>query len=87
MYVFGGRTQEGCELGDLVAFKINEWRWYKFEYPGRGPSPRSGHSMSVYDKKIYLFGGQPNDGSRTTDEDDLKVVYVLDTLRLIYVEA
>jgi hypothetical protein len=34
MYVFGGRTDEGVDLGDLSAFRISTRRWYSFQNPG-----------------------------------------------------
>ena len=27
MYIFGGRTEEGTDLGDLAAFRISSRRW------------------------------------------------------------
>ena len=59
MYVFGGRTEEGKDLGDLAAFRIPTRRWYTFQNMGPSPSPRSGHSMTACGNYIYVVGGEP----------------------------
>lgn len=82
MYIFGGRTEEGADLGDLAAFKITSRRWYTFQNMGPSPSPRSGHSMTAYGTLIIVLAGEPSSPPR--DADELSLVYVLDTSKIRY---
>jgi hypothetical protein len=82
MYVFGGRTEEGADLGDLAAFRITSRRWYTFQNMGPSPSPRSGHSMTTVGKSVVVVGGEPS--SAATQVTDLSAVYVLDTSKIRY---
>ena len=82
MYIFGGRTEEGNDLGDLAAFRISSRRWYTFQNMGPSPSPRSGHSMTAHGKQIVVLGGEPSSAPR--DAAELSLVYVLDTGKIRY---
>lgn len=85
MYIFGGRSKEGDDLGDLSAFVIASCCWYTFEDMGPSPSPRSGHSMCVYNDKIFVFGGEPSDGAKMKDleiREELTLIYTLDTSKI-----
>lgn len=82
MYVFGGRTDEGADLGDLSAFRISTRRWYSFQNMGPAPSPRSGHSMTAFGKQIIVLGGEPSMAPRNAEE--LSMSYVLDTSKIRY---
>lgn len=82
MYIFGGRTDEGADLGDLAAFRISSRRWYTFQNMGPSPSPRSGHSMTANNKQIVVLAGEPS--SATNTREDLSIVYVLDTSKIRY---
>ncbi|KAH8762979.1 hypothetical protein BGZ57DRAFT_768903 [Hyaloscypha finlandica] len=82
MYVFGGRTEEGADLGDLAAFRISSRRWYTFQNMGPSPSPRSGHSMTAYNKQIVVLAGEPSTATR--EAQDLAIVYLLDTSKIRY---
>ncbi|MBE3049708.1 hypothetical protein IMZ48_45870 [Candidatus Bathyarchaeota archaeon] len=82
MYVFGGRTEEGNDLGDLAAFRISSRRWYTFQNMGPSPSPRSGHSMTSVGKSVVIVGGEPS--SPAGSSTDLGVVYLLDTSKIRY---
>ena len=82
MYIFGGRTEEGTDLGDLAAFRITSRRWYTFQNMGPSPSPRSGHSMTSYGKQIIVLAGEPSSTPR--DSGELSLVYVLDTGKIRY---
>ncbi|KAI9843168.1 MAG: Negative regulator of mitotic exit [Thelocarpon superellum] len=82
MYIFGGRTEEANDLGDLAAFRISSRRWYTFQNMGPSPSPRSGHSMTSYGKQIVVLGGEPSSAPR--DAAELSLVYVLDTGKIRY---
>jgi len=82
MYIFGGRIQDGTDLGDLVAFKISTRRWYMFQNMGMSPSPRSGHSMTAFGNHIIVLAGEPSSAPRDTAE--LSLAYVLDTNKIRY---
>ena len=82
MYIFGGRTEEGTDLGDLAAFRITSRRWYTFQNMGPSPSPRSGHSMTSFGKQIVVLAGEPSSTPR--DAGELSLVYVLDTGKIRY---
>jgi DNA repair exonuclease SbcCD ATPase subunit len=82
MYIFGGRTEEGADLGDLAAFRITSRRWYTFQNMGPSPSPRSGHSMTAYGKQVVVLAGEPSTATR--EASDLAIVYLLDTSKIRY---
>jgi DNA repair exonuclease SbcCD ATPase subunit len=82
MYIFGGRTEEGSDLGDLAAFRISSRRWYTFQNMGPSPSPRSGHSMTTVGKQIVILAGEPSSAPR--DPVELGLAYVLDTAKIRY---
>lgn len=82
MYIFGGRNEEGNDLGDLAAFRISSRRWYTFQNMGPSPSPRSGHSMTTLGKHIYILAGEPSSAPR--DVVELGMAYVLDTGKIRY---
>ena len=82
MYIFGGRTENGDDLGDLAAFRISLRRWYTFQNMGPSPSPRSGHSMTAYGKQIVVLAGEPSTAPR--DPAELSMAYVLDTAKIRY---
>ena len=82
MYVFGGRTEEGKDLGDLAAFRIPTRRWYTFQNMGPSPSPRSGHGLTAVGDKILVVGGEPSSAPR--DPSELSLTYVLDTSKIRY---
>ena len=82
MYIFGGRTDEGADLGDLAAFRITSRRWYTFQNMGPSPSPRSGHSMTAYGKQVVVLAGEPSTATR--EASDLAIVYLLDTSKIRY---
>lgn len=82
MYTFGGRTDEGKDLGDVAGFRIPTRRWYTFQNMGPSPSPRSGHGMTAVDDKIIVLGGEPSSAPR--NEQELSEGYVLDTSKIRY---
>lgn len=82
MYIFGGRVQDGSDLGDLAAFRISSRRWYMFQNMGSSPSARSGHSMTAHGKNIVVLGGEPS--SAPHDPKELSLCYVLDTSKIRY---
>lgn len=82
MYIFGGRTEEGADLGDLAAFRLTSRRWYTFQNMGPSPSARSGHSMTAFGNQIIVLAGEPS--SAPQDADELSLAYILDTSKIRY---
>lgn len=82
MYIFGGRTEEGADLGDLAAFRISSRRWYTFQNMGPSPSPRSGHTMTTVGKTVVVVGGEPSQAAPSVN--DLSMIYILDTTKIRY---
>lgn len=82
MYIFGGRTEHGDDLGDLAAFRISLRRWYTFQNMGPSPSPRSGHSMTAFGQQIVVLAGEPSTAPR--DPAELSMAYILDTAKIRY---
>lgn len=82
MYIFGGRTEEGADLGDLAAFRISSRRWYTFQNMGPSPSPRSGHTMTTVGKMVVVVGGEPSQAAPPVN--DLSMIYMLDTTKIRY---
>ena len=78
MYVFGGREEEGHDLGDLISFDLRTRHWYVFQITGNLPSPRCGHSMTSYGYNIVIVGGQPSASNSADTQDDLTLTYTLD---------
>ncbi|KAF9901125.1 Negative regulator of mitotic exit [Linnemannia zychae] len=64
MYIFGGQV-DNYYLGDIVAMDMKTItqnpRWEVIEPQTESPPARSGHSASVYEGKIYIFGGADAD--------------------------
>lgn len=91
MYIFGGRSAEGKDLGTLSALKIPARKWFSFQNMGPGPTPRSGHSMTAFGgHKILIMGGESpdmdtqNEDQSSSEYESTNVVYVLDTARISY---
>lgn len=87
MYVFGGRSSQGNDLGTLSALKLTTRKWFTFQNLGPGPSPRSGHSMTAFaGNKILVMGGESLDLSSEDEqlEQQNSTVYILDTSRISY---
>ncbi|GAA5800821.1 hypothetical protein HPULCUR_006260 [Helicostylum pulchrum] len=80
IYIFGGRGSNGCDLGDLCAYRIKSKRWFMFQNMGTPPSPRYGSTLTVIQNKIYVFGGE----CLTGKTDDSSHVYILDCSKIKY---
>ena len=59
MYVFGGGDGKYW-LNELIAFDLVKLVWKSIETRGRTPAGRLQHTAIVYDKKIFIFGGEPD---------------------------
>ncbi|TDL30173.1 galactose oxidase [Rickenella mellea] len=77
IYVFGGRGVDGSALGDLVAFKISNQRWYMFQNMGPAPSIRSRHAMASVGRRVFILGGESSTPGKDVDDPD--TIHVLDT--------
>nr|ODN99924.1 hypothetical protein L204_02367 [Cryptococcus depauperatus CBS 7855] len=83
IYIFGGRDVKGKDLGDLVAFKLSNQRWYMFQNMGPAPSARSGHAMVSAHGKIFVVGGEANQ-ALSDAHDDPSMIHILDTSKIKY---
>ena len=57
MYVFGGKNDDSQKMNDLWVFNIADEMWTEVQPTGEIPFERSGHSMSVINGNIIVFGG------------------------------
>ncbi|XP_029911015.1 host cell factor 1b isoform X1 [Myripristis murdjan] len=55
LIVYGGMS--GCRLGDLWTLCIDSLTWSKPNISGTAPLPRSLHSATTINNKMYVFGG------------------------------
>ncbi|KAK9889883.1 hypothetical protein WA026_008685 [Henosepilachna vigintioctopunctata] len=65
LLVFGGMVEYGKYSNELYELQASKWEWKRLKpkNPKAGPSPcpRLGHSFTIVDSKVYLFGGLAND--------------------------
>uniref|UniRef100_A0A3Q3LVX8 Host cell factor 1 n=1 Tax=Mastacembelus armatus TaxID=205130 RepID=A0A3Q3LVX8_9TELE len=55
LIIYGGMS--GCRLGDLWVLNIDSLTWSKPTLSGTAPLPRSLHSATIINNKMYVFGG------------------------------
>ncbi|AWP09909.1 putative host cell factor 1-like [Scophthalmus maximus] len=55
LIIYGGMS--GCRLGDLWVLDIDSLTWRKPNLSGTAPLPRSLHSATAINNKMYVFGG------------------------------
>ncbi|KAH7930538.1 galactose oxidase [Leucogyrophana mollusca] len=79
IYMFGGRGVGGKDLGDLVALRVSDQRWFMFQNMGPGPSMRSGHAMASVGNHVFVLGGEPAPTGVYGDDS----INVLDTGRRV----
>ncbi len=81
MYVFGGDFTSPSQLfrhyNDLWVLDLNSYKWEQIKAPN-GPSPRSGHRMIYFKRKLYVFGGFYDNHADIKYFDDM-YVFDLDT--------
>ncbi|XP_073814737.1 host cell factor-like [Musca autumnalis] len=83
LLIYGGMS--GCRLGDLWLLDIDSMTWSKPQTRGRAPLPRSLHSATMINNKMYVFGGWVPlvaDDSKTTIEREWKCTNTLAVLNL-----
>ncbi|XP_060536875.1 host cell factor 2 isoform X2 [Cylas formicarius] len=65
LLVFGGMVEYGKYSNELYELQASKWEWknIKPKNPKSGPPPcpRLGHSFTIVNSKVYLFGGLAND--------------------------
>ena len=67
---FGGMVEYGKYSNDLYELQITKWEWKKLNpisKTGVKPSPRLGHSFTLVEKRVYLFGGLENESQDPKD--------------------
>ena len=67
LFLFGGRDSSDEPLSDLWVFSISRSVWTDFSVTsvttsGTIPSARAGHSLTLLNRKLYLFGGETESG-------------------------
>ncbi|XP_034027724.1 host cell factor 1-like isoform X2 [Thalassophryne amazonica] len=55
LIIYGGMS--GCRLGDLWVLNVDSLTWTKPAVSGTAPLPRSLHSATNINNKMYVFGG------------------------------
>ncbi|XP_075147645.1 host cell factor-like [Haematobia irritans] len=83
LLIYGGMS--GCRLGDLWLLDVDSMTWSKPQTRGRAPLPRSLHSSTMINNKMYVFGGWVPlvaDDSKTTVEREWKCTNTLAVLDL-----
>ncbi|XP_042870676.1 host cell factor 2-like [Penaeus japonicus] len=63
--VFGGMVEYGKYSNELYELQASRWEWKRVKprppRNGPPPCPRLGHSFTIINNKVYLFGGLAND--------------------------
>jgi N-acetylneuraminic acid mutarotase len=85
LYIFGGQDFGVGVYSDLWMFSFSpdnssQERWRELKTSGDLPVPLCRHQSLIYNRKLYLLGG--NDGSRENT-----CVYVLDLISLVWGKA
>jgi N-acetylneuraminic acid mutarotase len=58
MFLFAGEDQYGNKLNDLHTYNMETEEWTEINCTGTVPSVRSGHSATVYQNQLIVFGGR-----------------------------
>lgn len=65
LLVFGGMVEYGKYSNDLYELQASRWEWKRLKplppKQGLPPCPRLGHSFTLLNGKVYLFGGLANE--------------------------
>ncbi|CAN9515261.1 unnamed protein product [Ophioblennius macclurei] len=84
LIIYGGMS--GCRLGDLWVLDIDSLVWSKPELNGAPPLPRSLHSATTINNKMFVFGGWVplvmDDVKAATHEKEWKCTNTLACLNL-----
>ncbi|CAG9829592.1 unnamed protein product [Diabrotica balteata] len=64
LLVFGGVEEYGKYSNELYELQVTKWEWKRLKPKGTKighlPCPRLGHSFTLVNSKVYLFGGLTN---------------------------
>uniref|UniRef100_A0A6P7G2J2 Host cell factor 2-like n=1 Tax=Diabrotica virgifera virgifera TaxID=50390 RepID=A0A6P7G2J2_DIAVI len=64
LLVFGGVEEYGKYSNELFELQVTKWEWKRLKPKGTKighvPCPRLGHSFTLVNSKVYLFGGLTN---------------------------
>ncbi|KAJ3428085.1 hypothetical protein M0812_25717 [Anaeramoeba flamelloides] len=61
IYLFGGRTSLlGSRSNEIYKYNFKNKEWIGIEPIGEKPLPRSSHSTTIYNNKLYVYGGMVN---------------------------
>lgn len=83
VYVFGGRSKDKRVTNDLHVFNSSGlMSWDKLSPTGVAPPARCGHTTTLIDNKLFVYGGSPNDTAQPFDD-----VYTLNTSTLLSVSV
>uniref|UniRef100_A0A6P7G412 Host cell factor 1-like n=1 Tax=Diabrotica virgifera virgifera TaxID=50390 RepID=A0A6P7G412_DIAVI len=67
LLVFGGMVEYGKYSNEIYELQAAKWEWKKLKPKepkiGDPPCPRLGHSFTIVNSKVYLFGGLANDSA------------------------
>ena len=63
---FGGQTDGGMQLDEVLVLDLTHWEWHRPRPHGREPVARSGHSAVLHGDRILIFGGW--DGGKVRDD-------------------
>jgi host cell factor len=84
---FGGMVEYGNYSNELHELDIEHWEWKKLNPKSKMlgnslPSPRLGHSFSLLDNRVFLFGGLENESKDPKDNIPkyLNDLYVLESV-------
>ena len=66
LLVFGGMVEYGKYSNELYELQASRWEWKRLKPkpPKNGanyPCPRLGHSFTLINNRVFLFGGLAND--------------------------
>ena len=62
IYAIGGNTREFGKIPPILPIEVYDPVTDKWEKKGKTPTPREGHCAAVVDGKIYIIGGQTEEG-------------------------
>ncbi|XP_018573146.1 host cell factor 2 isoform X2 [Anoplophora glabripennis] len=67
LLVFGGMVEYGKYSNELYELQASKWEWKKLKprppKANPAPCPRLGHSFTLVNARVYLFGGLANDSA------------------------
>ncbi|XP_014866693.1 PREDICTED: tRNA wybutosine-synthesizing protein 4 isoform X2 [Poecilia mexicana] len=67
LFVFGGKNQSACALGDSSFLSLDQQLWTEFPVGGDVPAARHSHSACSYLGSVVVFGGLSREGEPLGD--------------------